>query len=386
MLTNGSLGDKLLSVKELNCPSPQAAEAHNDKLVELFQARLPWHLARIKCFVLLVLAVLEQKTVSLYWISLAGPPEVKSESRYRRFQRFFALFRFKPQSLGALILSLLPKPAESWVLAMDRTNWKFGKTHINILVVTVVLDGVGFPIAWLMLPVRTKRGNSNKHHRITVMQRVLDIMDCTGIKVLTMDREFIGKGWLGWLNTLEIPYIVRVKKDARIGNTQAQHLCRYRRWRKGSSRPRSVFDQQVYFAAKRIAKGRDPYLAVVSNRFQGREALELYSLRWGIETFFSHLKERGFRFEKTHLTKKPRLEKLVAVLGMAFTLCHRWGRLQEHRQGIKIKKHGYRAKSVFRLGLESLHKMVKRPARYVAELQEFLRLVIARPLARSFVV
>ena len=148
-----------------------------------------------------------------------------------------------------------------------------------------------------------------------------------------------------------------------------------------------MFDQQVYFAEKKIAKGRDPYLAVVSNRFQGREALELYSLRWGIETFFSHLKKRGFCFEQTHLTKKPRIEKMVAVLGVAFTLGHRWGRLHEARRGKNIKKHGYRARSVFRLGLESLHRMVKRPARYLPDIAEFLRLVVQpRQSNRIFVV
>jgi len=334
--------------------------------------------------VLLVQAVLEATTVSLYWLSLAGPPGVKSESNYRRFQRFFSHFTFRQETVGALILSLLPMPTEGWVLAMDRTNWKFGKTHINILVVTVVIEGVGFPIAWLMLPVRTKRGNSNKHHRIKVMERVLEIMDYTDIRVLTMDREFIGKGWLGWLNTMEIPYIVRVKKDGKINKINALHLCRYRRWRKLVGVPQNFCDQEVYFAAKKIAKGRDPYLAAVSNHFQGREMLELYKLRWGIETFFSHLKERGFCFEKTHLTKKPRIEKLVAVLGVAFTICHRWGSIREQREGKKIKKHGYRARSVFRLGLELLHKMVKRPARYVDELKEFLLLVIARPLAQNF--
>jgi hypothetical protein len=352
--------------------------------MEHFQAQLPWNLARIKCFAMLVMAVIEARTVSLHWMAQSGASEVKSESKYRRFQRFFALFSFRQQAVGALILSFLPKPPEGWVLAMDRTNWKFGKTHINLLVVTVVLEGVGFPVAWIMLPARTKRGNSNKHHRIAVMERVLDIMDSADVRVLTMDREFVGKAWLGWLDTLEVPYIVRVKKTARIGRHSAQFLCGYRRWKKLSSSPQTVFGQQVYFAAKRIARGRDPYLAVISNRLQGREALKLYSLRWGIETFFSHLKKRGFCFEQTHLTKKPRLEKLVAVLGVAFTLCHRWGRICEQRQGKKIKKHGYRAQSVFRIGLQSLHKMVKRPARYLAELKDFLRLVIPWPLNQNF--
>ena len=29
---------------------------------------------------------------------------------------------------------------------MDRTNWQFGKTHINILCITAVFGKVGFPL------------------------------------------------------------------------------------------------------------------------------------------------------------------------------------------------------------------------------------------------
>jgi hypothetical protein len=67
-------------VKQLSRQSPQAAEAHNDKLVELLQARLPWHLARIKCFAMLVLGLLESTTVSLYWLAQTGTSKVQSDS------------------------------------------------------------------------------------------------------------------------------------------------------------------------------------------------------------------------------------------------------------------------------------------------------------------
>lgn len=88
---------------------------------------------------------------------------------------------------------------------------------------------------------------------------------------------------------------------------------------------KEVFGQQVYFAAKRIAKGRDPFLAVISYGFSGNEALELYRQRRGIETFFSLLKKRGFQFEDTHMTKKARMEKLLGVLAVSCALCYSLG-------------------------------------------------------------
>jgi hypothetical protein len=35
--------------------------------------------------------------------------------------------------VGSLVVGLLARPKQGWVLAMDRTNWKFGRKHVNIL-------------------------------------------------------------------------------------------------------------------------------------------------------------------------------------------------------------------------------------------------------------
>ena len=334
-----------------------------------------------------MLAVIEQRTVSLQSLSLSGSSQIKSESLFRRFQRFLAGHAFRMEEVGGLVLALLARPEGGWVLAMDRTNWKFGKTHINILVITVVVGKMGFPVSWMLLPALTKRGNSKQSHRIKLVKRLLErVMPAEDIKVLTLDREFEGALWLDWLNERNIGYIVRVKKSAWIGGYKACWLCHYNRWKRQGDALHEVFGQQVYFAAKKISKGRDPHLAVISNLFSGQEALELYRLRWGIESFFSHLKKRGFQFENTHLTKKPRLERLVAVLAVAFTMCHRWGEIKEARAQMKTKKHGYRAQSLFRQGLDALHRAVKRPALFANELRDFIWLVLYKPLVEKIVM
>jgi IS4 transposase len=171
-----------------------------------------------------------------------------------------------------------------------------------------------------------------------------------------------------------------------IGSVSASHLCAYGRWKKRAGELHEVFGQQVYFAAKRIAKGRDPFLAVISYGFSGHEAFELYRQRWGIETFFSHLKKRGFKFEDIHMTKKERIEKLLGVLAVSFALCYRWGQEQEKKEGLKLKTHGHHAKSVFRQGFESLHRLLKSPARYAAEIAAFFHQVLRLPLIEKIVV
>lgn len=334
---------------------------------------------------MLVLAVIAQRTVSLVWLAQHPLSNAKSSSVLRRFERFFAQVVLKPKQIATLMLALATKPAQGWVLAMDRTNWKFGKTHINILVVSVMVGKVGLPIAWKMLPKYIKRGNSRTNHRIKLIKQVLCILPAQHIAVLTMDREFIGKDWLGWLHKMKVPYIVRIKSNTRVGDHNALWLSKRKRWKYNSNKLHEIFGQQVYFAAKAINKGQGSYLMVISNIFHAEQALEFYRERWGIETLFSHLKKRGYQFEDTHMSKPERIEKLMAVLAVAFAMSYRWGQLLDQSGTKKLKKHGYRAKSLFRLGLESLHRMFKMPTLFPHQINDFFHLLFKPPLLQNFV-
>ena len=365
---------------------PRAAEASMETLREQFKPHLGLPKARLTCFLMMVLALIGQRTVSLVWLSKHPHTAAKPESVYRRLQRFFASCVLPAKRVGTLVLALAPKPAEGWVLAMDRTNWQFGKTHINILVVSVILNGVGLPITWLVLPKSTKRGNSRRYHRIKLMEEVLSIMPCEDIRALTMDREFVGERWLGWLKLMEIPFVVRVKANTRIGDKPASWWSARNRWKRFAGDLHEVFGGRYHFAAKRIRKGRDTHLAVISYGYEGAAALEIYWLRWGIETLFSHLKRRGYQFEDTHMTKGARISKLMGVLAVAFALSYQWGRKLEKESGINLKSHGHRAKSIFRQGLESLHRMLHLPFHMADRLSEFLDMIVRRPLDRKNVV
>ena len=68
-------------------------------------------------------------------------------------------------------------------LCLDRTNWKFGKTHINYLVVSIAYKGIAIPFIWSLLPDK-KRGNSDFNDRRNLFDRLLKFIDPTEIKVL----------------------------------------------------------------------------------------------------------------------------------------------------------------------------------------------------------
>ena len=52
---------------------------------------------------------------------------------------------------------------------MDRTNWEFGKTTINILMISVIWNGIGIPLIWALLPTA---GNSNTQARTDLLDRL----------------------------------------------------------------------------------------------------------------------------------------------------------------------------------------------------------------------
>jgi hypothetical protein len=98
---------------------------------------------------------------------------------------------------------------------MDRTNWKFGKTDINILTIGIVYMGIAFPVGWILLH---KKGNSNTEERKQIIRQVVSILGKNQIIGLLADREFIGKEWFKWLKKEKISFIIRVRDNFLINS------------------------------------------------------------------------------------------------------------------------------------------------------------------------
>ena len=76
-----------------------------------------------------------------------------------------------------------------------------------------------------------------------------------------------------------------------------------------------VFGQRLFLAGSRSEKGA---LMIVATNENPRNAISIYLRRWEIECLFAALKGRGFRFEETHMISLERIEKLTALLAIAF--------------------------------------------------------------------
>ena len=320
----------------------------------------------MKVLTCLVLGIIGCREVNLVKLASYQNSDASLESQYRKLQRFFKLWVMPWERLALLTLSRIPKPKTGYILSLDRTNWKFGKTHINILTLGIVVGKVAVPLVWVTLPQSTKRGNSNGKQRIVLMKKALKILELKDIDFLAMDREFNGKQWLVWLNDKKLTWLLRLR-----GNTlvDGRHANKYRSTLKSKeSNTKEVFGISLYFGCKKVRNGRTDYLYVVSNTLEPHEALLAYKKRWSIEVLFGHLKKKGFNFESTHLTHKIKIDKLMGVLTLAFIFTIGWGLILREKQKLNASQ---KRKSIFRLALDLLSSMFVNPDRYRKKLNVF---------------
>lgn len=114
--------------------------------------------------------------------------------------------------LAWLIFSLLPdKPPNR--LSLDRTNCKFDKTDINILMLSVCYHGVAIPLLWKMLP---KRGNSNANERQELIHECIDVFGTSTITAFMADREFVGEVWFEDLIRKRVPFYIRICENMKV--------------------------------------------------------------------------------------------------------------------------------------------------------------------------
>jgi hypothetical protein len=109
-------------------------------------------------------------------------------------------------------------------------------------------------------------------------------------------------------------------------------------------------------------KAKVPELQIIISFNKPENAQEIYKERWQIETAFSALKTSGFNIEQTHLTDLERIEKLFSIVMLAFAWAYVVGGFtNENIKEIRILKHGRKAKSLFKYGLEIIETTLLNP-------------------------
>ena len=147
---------------------------------------------RLEAMAAFMFGLVNCRTVNLAHLAAHLPGKALYKSKYRRLQHFFKKVHFDQSAVAGLIMCSLNQKGTKH-LALDRTNWKLGKAHINILVLALVTRKFRIPIMWSHMG---HGGNSSTEQRIELMNRYIDEFGVESIQSLLADREFVGDDWL----------------------------------------------------------------------------------------------------------------------------------------------------------------------------------------------
>lgn len=332
-------------------------------LSERLSPYVPLSKDRRETLAFLTVGMLSARTTNLSALASERAGSVQVSSTYRRLQRFFQ-FAELGEDWAVLVVAGLLGLAGPLTLVLDRTNWKVGRRHVNLLVLAVATRRHRVGLMWTVLD---RAGNSGAEERIALIERFVAIFGRERIGLLLGDREFIGTEWLKYLADNDIPFVIRMRAGQRATTVEGRSgpLDRLLLGPGGRRELTATLDAMASKDAPGPAiafravhpRGRAPVI-VATNRPETR-ALALYRKRWAIECFFADAKTRGLNLEDTRLTCPRKLALLTAILAIAIA----WASAVATKVlGIGApprKKHGYPAKSVFRLGLEHLRRDIR---------------------------
>lgn len=273
---------------------------------------------RIDLMSSLVCALIQVRSVHRRKLACSLPGMAQIDSHYRRLQRFFSS-GFSPAVFTQLIISKVVAPGQPQVLVMDRTHWKRGRTHQNVLCVGLVYQGVSIPLVYQSLQ---KPGNSNtdeRKHLLTPVWAYLDARVCCWVA----DREFIGRAWFAFLLEQSVDCVIRLHGNTSLtldDGRQRYGATFNERMPRGTTRyyPHTTLYDGLTLNLVCHRPARGERILLITNRTDRQQVLALYGQRWAIETTFAWLKSRGFNLKDTHLTHPQRLHLLLGLL--AWTL------------------------------------------------------------------
>ena len=141
------------------------------------------------------MAIIQQNTTNLARLAVVLDLTAKPESKYKRLKRFLKDAPLDYAVFAKLIIAIL-KPQEKHILALDRTEWKYGKMWVNILTLSMVVGNTSIPLFWQTL---NRKGNSTLAEKEAIIARYIKEFGIENIEYFCADREFDGLDFVRYL-------------------------------------------------------------------------------------------------------------------------------------------------------------------------------------------
>jgi hypothetical protein len=331
------------------------------ELKSILSKKFAWNKARLDCFSRILLSLFAARTVNLKEIATIFGGTSRLSSLYKRIQHFFWEFTFDYTQIARFIFSLFFSTDKPVYLILDRTNWFWGKSKINFLVLAVAYEGIAIPLFWAVLP---KAGSSNFSEQQMILKRFIKTFGQRCIAGVLADREFSNGHLFGWLNQQKIAFYIRLKEDSNAWVFRSK--CKVKKLF-ASLNPKeqwvypnfvNVFGQRCRLTGSRSERGE---LMIIATNADTVHAVYFYLRRWEIENLFQALKGRGFRFEETRLIEPERIAKLMALLAIGLSWAHKVGEWRSKVQPILWKKFCKQRRpeySYFRYGFDLIRETI----------------------------
>ena len=309
------------------------------ELKKILAQHFEFNKARLDCLAQMLVGLFSVCTVNLREIAIGFPnARANVDSRYKRCKRFFAKVKIDYDQLAHWVYNVFSLD-KKYYLVIDRTNWFWGKSKINILTLGIAYEGVAIPLLWNLLD---KAGNATAQEHQGIIERFMRLFGPSQIAGVLADREFASGELFQWFNTNSVPFYIRIKNNAllKIKGKKLDSAATFfsdlnPKEQKVYPMKIELYGQRVFLAGSRSERGE---LMIVATNQEPAYAIYSYLRRWEIECLFGTLKSKGFHLEETHMTKQERIEKLMALLVMGFVWAHRVG---EWRAGKKAIKRNY---------------------------------------------
>lgn len=260
---------------------------------------------------------------SCHFVSIADtiPGQTQTESRAKRVKRFTQNNAIDAETffmpfIQPLVAALSSRGSVTLAIDASQTG-----RHCMTLLVSLIYRKRAIPLVWTT--VKGSKGHLPEQTHLDLLAKVQALLPAECHVTLVGDGEFDGVHFQATVTAIGWEYVCRTAKNRIISDEGDEFALADISLSPGQcvDMPAVHFAHADYGPVLVIAwwrKGEKAPIYLVSNMECVLEACYTYRHRFGIETFFSDQKSRGFNLHKSHLANPERIARLLLAACLAY--------------------------------------------------------------------